>query len=411
MVGVSHCGLSSRLGGHTGGWWSLSGAQKPYNEYSIFDFKQQQQQHPQEGGGITIIRIETPFARARRALPLLLISVLAYQVWCSDDAVPVARDWLRMGRIVFEEKGREDVEIVKRFYGWGWLDELLALPNVFFLPAVYNLRPLAQEQLVSFLAEAGVVLFIMWYESVKNGQRTWGQSHRWFSSVMPVLFTLTGQLVSLGVTLPVYLFLSHVFPQETHTETTRVRKHELVAILLAIAVGYYVPTAGMFFDSMERRQRWLFVWQLHPFCVAMVFHTLSAMLPKIWRSHERNGTSWELRASIGLVAAASCLVRGWQVVYSQRGIADVFWPSMLPGERLPDFAAFCGELLKWDQLFVFGAVILWLAYSLGDVREYDEMTRLNWGWTTVGVFAASWIGGPGLAATLMWLAKQEAILS
>ncbi|KAK0702472.1 hypothetical protein B0T21DRAFT_112997 [Apiosordaria backusii] len=422
MVGVSHCGLASRPGGHTGGWWSPAGGQERYqHSYSIFDLKhqqQQQQQHQQqqqqqhkEDEGITIYRVETPLSRAVRALPLLLISVFAYQVWCLQDAVPVAKDWLRIGRVVFEEHGKDDVEIVRIFFGWRWLDELLALANVFFLPAVYNLRPPAQEQLVSFLAESGVVLFIMWYESVKNWQRNQGG---WFFSVVPVLFTLAGQVVGLGVALPVYLFLSYVF-SGTPREFMRVGKDDMMAIILAITLGHYVPAAGMFFDSMERRQGWLFIWQLYPLWVAITFHSLSAVLPRLLGGREEDeavgtsSTSLDLRVSVGLVAAAGCLVREWQVVSSQRGIADVFWPNMLPGELLPDFAAFCAELLKWDQFFVFGSVLLWLAHSLGDMQEYG-MVCFNRGWVTVGVLTGSVIGGPGLAAALLWLAKEEALL-
>jgi len=125
------------------------------------------------------------------ALPLLGLCIVASHILSVAPATSFAKAQLDSRNIVWND-GWRGVPILENFYNVRWLDDMfvlsdrcpfklprrltrtisVSLANMFFMPAVYGYDASSRTQVISFLADGGVVLAIWWLESLRTGPKS-----------------------------------------------------------------------------------------------------------------------------------------------------------------------------------------------------------------------------------------------
>ena len=210
-----------------------------------------------------------------------------------------------------------------------------------------------------------------------------------------------------------------------------------LAVLPAVLLGYYLPAQGMLFSpDLPERQTWLFIWQLYPVWVSLSFQVLSLALA-LPRRHGlganvmttgKTSIRRDLRVVRLVVGVASILGATrwlWTAATATTGgyvggLAGVFVPAGIPG-RMVGFDAFCREFLRWDEVFAFGAHLVWLGYYLlwdTRIKRENGWWGIDWavnaGWWAVvvlGTAMAVLAVGPGATVGLGWLWREAVLVA
>ncbi|KAK1753897.1 hypothetical protein QBC47DRAFT_385163 [Echria macrotheca] len=341
------------------------------------------------------------------ALPLLAIAIVAGYVMDARPAVPFARVLIDRGEVAWEEGIFYRIPILSTLYGVQSLDDVISIANTFFLPAVYGYNPGSRTQITSFLADGAVVLCIWWLESLRRGDRPWYLQH-------PSILALLSQFLSLGVVCPLYCFLSYIDSPSLESMLQGPRSSPL-SLLPALLLGYYIPGIAMlFWPDLGERQAWLSVWQLYPIHVSVARYVLSLVAigkPKTQGETPLVKFQRELlvtRVCVGfavVVGAATWLSTLWSAGFA---FPSVFVPTSMPARSLPDFTAFCGLFLRWDELFSFASMFVWLGYVYHDAKKAD-LVRTSWSDLALRGVLLSVLLGPGATMGLGWLWREEAV--
>ncbi|KAK0708063.1 hypothetical protein B0H67DRAFT_494899 [Lasiosphaeris hirsuta] len=277
---------------------------------------------------------------------------------------------------------------------------------MFFMPVIYGYDPASRMQAVSFLSDGGVMLAIWWLESLRCRPMPWFLHN-------PSILTLASQLVGLGVVCPLYCFLSYIYaPIDSPVSSDQ--RSSLTAVLPALLVGYYIPAYAMFFwPDLAERQSWLFLWQLYPVLISIAYHavTLGTATPRnrsVVAKLSRDLLA--VRVCIGVSVVLGASVWLWTRFSAPLSMATIFAPTGVPRLSLPSLTAFSGQFLRWDEVFVFGPMLLWLAYLYEDTKRAG-LLQASW-LSLIPLAAAAVIAlGPGAAVGLGWLWREEAILA
>ena len=300
---------------------------------------------------------------------------------------------------------------------------------------MYGTDPASRTQVMSLMADGGVVLVIWWLESLRAG--TDGAGRPWFVR-HPALPALASQLLGLGVVSPLYYYASYVLQPASATTGTYDppaidNRRTPAALIPALVAGHYIPAAGAFlWPDLAERQAWLFAWQLYPVWVAVVFQVVSRLVHAVapwWRGADEETKAGLRRSSIAsklardrvavraclgasvTLAAATWLWAWWRSIVafgSPSGMLATFIPTAAPRRSLPDLAAFCAEFLRWDGLFTMASTLLWLVYLLGDVA-HPRIRQVGWTRRAAVALPALVVFGPGAVVGLGWLWREEVL--
>ncbi|KAK4442355.1 hypothetical protein QBC34DRAFT_444232 [Podospora aff. communis PSN243] len=371
------------------------------------------------------------------ALPFLGLCIAASHLLSIGPALSFAKAQLDSRNVVWND-GWRGVPILQNFYNIGGLDDIVSLANMFFMPAVYGYDSASRTQVISFLSDGGVVLVIWWLESLRSGQKSLYLQY-------PSLLALTGQLIGLGVVAPLYAF--------QHLTASPPPSYSLPSattpILPALLLGYYIPTLLTFFSpDLPDRQAFLSIWQLFPIYISLAYHTISSLSPApkdealstrppSSRASATSDSDSEpepdaestpslpslaklnrdvllMRITIGVPTALGALSWVLTLIQTRGEISRIFIPSGTPSEGLPSLTAFSAQFLRWDWVFVFGAMALWLGWvyvteGSGYLPRSLKGSSVAVGWMgmVAGAAAVGLSLGPGAMVGLGWWWREE----
>ncbi|GAB1319710.1 FAD NAD(P)-binding domain protein [Madurella fahalii] len=370
--------------------------------------------NPSQGDGMH----ESKIRRALVAMPLLALAFGALFVMDVSPSIAWAKNLRDSG--VLQLQG-SSVPIVRSFYGVQGFDEFVALVNTYFFPSVYGYDPVSRRQVISFLTDGTVLLTIWIFESVRRANIL--TPLQW-----PNLFSLLGQVVGIGFAAPLYCFLHYIFsPIESFSaldrRLTRLRwsRAALPSVVLAYLVPFYLlltwppstiatnaetASSSSSSSASPTRQLILFVWQLYPVYLSLTLYLVS----RLWKdttAHDKIRATQRdlptLRWSVGLACALSAAV--WVWAWLPHGVRAVFVPAALP-RSTPGLTEFTREFLRWDEVFGFGAHLVWMGYLFWDLAHAGMLRE---GWVTVmavGVVSVLALG-PGATLGLGWLFREH----
>jgi hypothetical protein len=236
---------------------------------------------------------------------------------------------------------------------------------------------------------------------------------------------MTGQVIGLGVVCPFYCLLSYIHAPSTGL-VIEPSQSSAIALLPALILGFYIPTyATLLWPDLYERQGWLFVWQLFPAYISLAYHAISYLLSYADKTKSKKTSSEQaasptslqklnhdllvMRLCIGfsvLIGATSWIWTRYKTG-SFAALAEIFLPTANPSRLLPDLTAYSVQFLRWDEIFVFGSKLVWLAYLYADVKRSSQLRHVSWlGLISCAVLAMISLG-PGATVGLGWLWREE----
>ncbi|KAI9167882.1 hypothetical protein HJFPF1_04023 [Paramyrothecium foliicola] len=311
--------------------------------------------------------------RALYALPIFGLAILtAYAFTKTEATVPVVAEFLDNGR--FEYNG-VSVPILKRFYGISLFDELFVNISAAFMQLQTKATDVdLYHNSVLFLTEFVSVYAILLFESSRPANKS-----TLFQFPSAVMFV--AQLVTAGLVGNVFLFSYYIFRsfQSSNAPTRWGLNGALsVAVLPSIAIGYYIPHYFMFFSpSLEARHWWCWLWQLFPVWggVLVAFFSRATKL-------SRGATQWldapgnsffVAKLSIGVIALMNFVAHWYVALSSDKHLTELWTPKYFL-ERPDNFGDGLKVIIQYDYIGTMGGTLLWLLYSLGDLKAADITT-------------------------------------
>jgi hypothetical protein len=222
---------------------------------------------------------------------------------------------------------------------------------------------------------------------------------------------MLGQLIGIGLAAPLYAFIHYTLsPIEnfsaldqrlTHTRTTFAA---LPAVLLTYLFPFYLM---LVWPDLAARQALLYVWQLYPVWLALAVWGIGRVcFADEMETDKVSRTQRDLPVMRWYVGGLVVLAAGvWWWSAWEFGLREVFVPVGLP-RSMGDFGEFAAQLLRWDQVFGMGSLLVWLGYLFWDLRAAG-MLREGW-FRVAGLGLVSLlVGGPGATIGMGWLFREH----
>jgi hypothetical protein len=297
------------------------------------------------------------------------------------------------------------------------LDLILQTLVTFFLPVLADTSsPAAPLQTLYFLASMVPIIAIFTVE----GSRP---RNKWTLVALPSLWAVLYQLRGIGMIAPLYFATSTFISSGIgyYTPSSRTLPESTArAILPAIALGFIVPTALLFFplaDELNMRQIFIALWQPAPVYVAILTHIFSRIIRSLSSSTPaKTGTPaadsnsnrdiphlQTLYVVAGGISACFhlALVLSWFALGTE-SVAKAFIPfdSFVQATTLADGIA---VFFQNDFLLVAAATLLWCLASVWDLHRVG-ISNVSWRVALPALVLGSLAIGPGatVAAVCYW---------
>ncbi|KAK3311782.1 hypothetical protein B0H66DRAFT_609095 [Apodospora peruviana] len=301
--------------------------------------------------------------------------------------------------------------VATSFYHVKWLDDILAKVVVFFSPALWGLDAVAPQAFL-FLVDYGVIIAVWLIECVRRANAL-------TASQLPLLFLLASQLVGVGVVSPLYYLLHYTSSQIENFKAADMRLTRVAytkVIFPALVMVYYVPLYLCFFaPSLPQRVSSAYVWQLFPVFLSVLASQVLSRLPANTTMHDRihnvRSDLPAIRFTVGTLSLHSAAVWVYYACFSVLNMRDTAIAALLPSlNEEKGLVMLAGNFLRWDQTFLFANTFIWLGYLFWDIK-HAGMLEMAWARIWVMAVSAIVVLGPGAAAGLGWLWREELLAS
>lgn len=340
------------------------------------------------------------------ALPILLPAAVMLRAWAMQAPVgPFIDETYSRGRYVLQDG--TSVPISRAVFGIPILDRAISPLAIIFGPLVFYDDPRLWWQCIVFFTDAASISAILMLESLRNANKGTLFQAAFF------LPTFLGQFVTLGCVSPVFVYLFYALSPLKKYSTASDRQIDwagTVAVLPSLIVAFFLPLGiSLFHHDLEVRHLANWYWQIFPITGCILLFALSNVIKpfvanrQIEAAQQRSKTN--LRFLGGVMAALSAASYWFMLLSSPFAVSEVFIPSYfieLPEDSLT--ATF--TLLQYDYILTSTAVLLWLAYSFGDLKNAG-LCQLSWVRILLSSIAIGCTGGPGVLMLVGWLTREN----
>lgn len=217
------------------------------------------------------------------------------------------------------------------------------------------------------------------------------------------MFALLAQFGGGGVIIPVYYFAYMIFTPPLKSRPLDERRIDTGGAgmwAFLILIFHDIPVVGIMFDTtLEARHWWTWFWQLYSMRITLSWYAIQILGKLI--PHPSLHTKINYRTKVALVLAPFLTIAvglwTYTVLYCPHPLSTVFYPHPY---TVHTWVSHMRRILQFDQLFIFGSSVLWVAM---DMRR----NRLSSG---VEILLASVVlaGAVGTGATfgLVWLWRE-----
>lgn len=369
------------------------------------------------GAGTT----EATWLRWFLALPFIAAFFVAAGRMDPTNAIGSIIETLQKGNLKWKTGS---MPIYDTFFGNKSLDDFLKLVTTFFAPWTLGYDAPGAWQATQFLTDYGVLYSIMLIEAQRR-------ANIFTPMKMPWLFALAAQYLGGGLVMQLFYFFHSALsplPKFIAKDYRLTDVQYTSTVLPAMLIGYYIPAylslavpigtgpfeiAGYTIPqvTLETRYWWSYVWQLFPIWAWLA--------QKVFSFFSKSSIRWDrlynvqrdlplIRFSVYSVVAISAATYWYTLTQMPFSLREVFVP--LYWDPPKDFLANVANFMKWDYIFVFGGGFYWLALLFNDLKQW-EMLRASW--LSLILMAAVTVAaaGPGAAAGLAWLWREEMLAS
>jgi hypothetical protein len=217
----------------------------------------------------------------------------------------------------------------------------------------------------------------------------------------PAIWLLLSQIVSLGVTMPIY-WLSLILTGSVHpgpaARRNPIAQAQIEAVIFGIIVGAIIPSIGLIVldDPFVTA-----IWQAYP-----IFIPIAEFLHLLIRPISRFSESGYKALQVFYVAAFALsssvhISIIWPMIHDFDALKYLLLPSVVSYHQVGDIAAQSFEFLKWDMTISFLSMIVgtfWYATHINDLLQI-----VMWYLVAVPLF------GPGAAVMAVALWRESVI--
>lgn len=199
----------------------------------------------------------------------------------------------------------------------------------------------------------------------------------------PVIFGIFCQILTVGVTMPIYWLLFIVTGGVSYTQGAKVTKNPIVsqahaeAIVFGVVVGAVIPSVAMLILEDPHVTA---IWQPYPVYVTIAQYAHLAFRPASKHSKSGYPTIRALYIGAFIVSSSVHFSTIWPIVDDLSTLKTIFLPSVTSPDPLTDIGHKVLHFLKWDFFFGFASSILatlWFAESLAQFLALSV-------WITIG---------------------------
>lgn len=164
------------------------------------------------------------------------------------------------------------------------------------------------------------------------------------------------------------------------------------------------------YSSASSHQLCVAGFQLFPLSVYLMQSLFANLLPCLWpaifaEGKLRKPNFKDLQQSYGVAAlfAAGLHIYTLAVVIRRPDLSmtDFFWPTL----AVEDFGEQVLLFLKFDYLFTFASLLLWVYLEIGLLGRYDMRV------VGCSLFAGTLLLGPGATAAIAWSVREKRLLT
>jgi hypothetical protein len=351
--------------------------------------------------------------RALLAGPILLIAIICAVGMFSMMLGPLLP--ILENVIATREIPGSRTKLGKEYFGpLHFLNEMFQPMIISFCPSILGLDALAQMHGYTFFADLAPLYLIMILEANRRAN-VLGFPY------LCVIWGIAMQIFGGGVIAPLYFFLHYVYSPVSvfaASDQRLITMGHAKTALLALVLGYCVPTIGMFFaPSEDEKISWNAIWQLFPILVSFSHSILAQNLVTDDTKQARlakppTADLWHVKASLYSVTLISALVFNYVRFASPSTMKEILLPTWwLSSDASLKHITFTSGILtvyQIDYICLFGSALAWLLLLHRDLKveevvQYGSIVFI--GWVTAGLVLI----GPGATLALAWLVREKAI--
>ncbi|KAJ4299837.1 hypothetical protein N0V90_005083 [Kalmusia sp. IMI 367209] len=331
-----------------------------------------------------------------RALPASIFIVLSLVCFYLMGIISLIIDFPSPTATGFIEWPNGKIPILEKFHWLSFLDVVIRDVTVGFAPSSFGYDDVSRWQMMNFLMDPRVFYVIWGFESLRRGV-TSGPAY------YPGVFALIAQFGGGGVIIPIYYFAYLAYTNPLRSRSTSERKIDVKGSAiwaLLIVLFSVVPVIGLMFDAtFEARHWWTWLWQLYSVRITLSWYAIAFLAKLIPFPAISNKMSY--RAKIALILAPFIgLAAGmwiYTLLYCPHPLYTVFLPQPLV---LDTWVLRMRRILQFDQLFVFGSSVLWVAMD-------SRRTGIASGFEILAISVVlTFAFGTGASFGLVWLWRE-----
>ncbi|KAF2635231.1 hypothetical protein P280DRAFT_484804 [Massarina eburnea CBS 473.64] len=343
-----------------------------------------------------------PSSRLQRALPASVFLILAGICFYLMDILSFVTKFEPPGKSGVISHANGETPILQEFHWIGFLDEVFKDVTVGFAPSSFGYNDVSRWQMSNFMSDVGVAYVIFGLESLRMGIKG-GPIY------YPALFSTLAQVGGGGVFVTAYYFFNIVYGIPATESNVGKRKIDITGawiFLFGILIFSNIPLAGiMFAPTYEQRHWWTWFWQLYPLRITIFYYAVLGFrrvvsLPNL----APPGYQMNLRLIMTPLILSPALMWVYTLVNCPYPLSAVFWPQPVSDLNIFDVNTW-GERMKntmvYDEIFVNGSTLLWLALSAQDLKELVSFIAIS------AVLLV--VVGPGATVGIMWCLREGRI--
>lgn len=222
------------------------------------------------------------------------------------------------------------------------------------------------------------------------------------------MFGLIAQFGGGGVIIPIYYFCHLAFTPPIRSRPLSERKIDITGAsiwLILMVLFHVVPVVGIMFDTtLEARHWWTWFWQLYIARITLSWYVIQIIARFIRVPIVHNTISYRAKIVLLLAPFIAIAVGLWAytALYSPYSLSTVFYPHPLTEDT---WALRMRRMLQFDQLFIWGSSVLWVAMDMKRNGMSNGIEIL-----LVGVMLAG-VAGTGASFGLVWLWREWKLAS
>ncbi|KAF2437549.1 hypothetical protein P171DRAFT_477915 [Karstenula rhodostoma CBS 690.94] len=287
--------------------------------------------------------------------------------------------------------------ILDNFHWLRPLDPIIREITPGFAPSSFGYDDVSRWQMMNFIiSEPGVFYAIWGFESLRRGVRGGPASY-------PGIFGFIAQFGGGGVIIPIYYFSYLAFTRPIRSRPLPERRIDIGGATIwstLLILFHVIPVVGIMFDtSLEARHWWTWFWQLYTVRITLSWYIVQFVGGFIKLPTVHSTMSYRTKTALVLAPFIAIAVGLWTytVLYCPYTLSAVFYPHPLTEDT---WVLRMRRILQFDQLFVWGSSVLWVAMDMRRNRMSSGIEIILAGIMLAGV------AGTGASFGLVWLWRE-----